>query len=378
MSRLHLIRRVIVDVALALVFGFMAYESVHTSSIGVLLPAAGPAIAIASGIALLFRRYYPLPVLTVVLLADIAVGTTFPGLLAMYTVVDRYGNRMVTWLSTVATIVVLLVPWAPGWTGSLLAPRAAVLVPLMLASVALGLWTNQRRQTLEGLRERAEQAERERDLLAAAAVEAERIRIARELHDIVAHRISQVTVLAGALEVSADGKSAEMAGTIRETGTKALNEMRELLGVLRDSDVHVPLRPAPDLAAVRELLDEAVASGQRLEIELPEPLPEVPGPVGRAVYRLVQESLTNAAKHAAGAEVRVAMRVHGAALEVDVRNGRGDRIFVAAQGSGSGLVGMRERVVLAGGTLHAGPLATGGFAVHARLPLISAETEEVS
>lgn len=373
-----MIRRVIVDVVLALAFGFMGYESVHTSSIGILPAAAGPPIAIAAGFALLFRRYYPLPVLAAALLSDITVGATFPVLLAMYTVADRYGNRMSTWLTAVASMVVMALPWGPSWSGALLSNRAPIVIPFMLLPVLFGLWTNQRRQTLEGLRERAEQAERERDLLAAAAVEAERIRIARELHDIVAHRISQVTVLAGALEVSADGKPAEIAGTIRETGTKALNEMRELLGVLRDSDVHVPLRPAPDLAAVRELLDEAVTSGQRLEIELPEPLPEVSGPIGRAVYRLIQESLTNAAKHAAGAEVRVALRVHGAALEVDVRNGRGDRTFVAAQGSGSGLVGMRERIVLAGGTLHAGPLATGGFAVHARLPLISGATEEVS
>ncbi|QOW36178.1 hypothetical protein KP696_00095 [Nocardia seriolae] len=248
---------------------------------------------------------------------------------------------------------------------------------------------NQRAETLAALRERAEQAERERDLLAAAAVEAERLRIAGELHDIVAHRISQITVLAGALEVSAEGKPAEIAGTIRTTGSRALTEMRELLGLLRSAEdapaqgdssaagsvgtgtggEHAPLRPAPDLGAIAELVAHAVAAGQRIDLTLPDPLPETSGPVGRAAYRIVQEALTNAAKHAAGAEVRAALTVVDGVLNVDVRNGRGEHTPLAAQGSGFGLLGMRKRVELAGGSLHSGPLAGGGYVVHATFPL---------
>ncbi|QLY30344.1 sensor histidine kinase [Nocardia huaxiensis] len=369
MSR-HRIRTVILDVVLALAFGLFAVDQVNGSPIGVLPAAWGPPLAVAAGAALLFRRSAPIPVLVACVLADIAAGANLPSALALYTVANRYGNTARTWVSTIASMVAGAVPWGV-WTKYQLTNSAPISVLFFLVPALLGLWINQRRQVLTGLRERAEQAERERDLRAAAAVEAERLRIASELHDIVAHRISQVTVLAGALEVSADGKPAEIAGTIRDTGARALAEMRELLGVLRTD---APLRPAPDLAAVRELVSDAVTAGQRIELVAPEQLPEVTGPVGRAVYRLVQEALTNAAKHAAGAVVRVQISA-GDTVEVDVRNGAGERTTLAAEGSGFGLMGMRDRVELAGGTLHSGPLATGGFVIHASFPSRSHEQQ---
>ncbi|MFC9999743.1 histidine kinase [Nocardia sp. NPDC127526] len=461
MSRPQRIRRLILDVLLALFSGFMAFDEVQRTSIGLLPAAAGPPLAIVAGAALLFRRNRPLPVLAFTVAADILVGSTWPMLLAMYTVANRYGNRTRTWLATAATIVVAVIPWGTSTTPSLFFNRGTIILLLILVPTLIGLWTNQRAQTLDSLRERAEQAERERDLLAAAAVEAERLRIAREMHDIVAHRISQITVLAGALEVSSTGKPADMAGTIRETGAHALAEMRELLGVLRQSDAEAgrtpetslprvedrgagerartgaqpaaaepskvaqqatedistgtgsvdrsvggrqagadrsgaarperardagpdavrpetsaagaderaPLRPTPNLAAIAELVENAVAAGQLVDVSLPAQLPAVPGAVGRAAYRVVQEALTNATKHAAGAEVRVSVVARADSLEVDVRNGPGERTALAAQGSGFGLVGMRERVELAGGALHSGCTPSGGFAVHASFPL---------
>ncbi|GAB4583959.1 sensor histidine kinase [Nocardia sp. IFM 10818] len=460
MSRPQRIRRLILDVLLALFFGFMAFGDVQRTSIGLLPAAAGPPLAIVAGAALLFRRNRPLPVLAVTVAADILVGATWPMLLAMYTVANRYGNRTRTWLATAAAIGVAVIPWGTSTTPSLFLHRGTIILLLILVPTLIGLWTNQRAQTLDSLRERAEQAERERDLLAAAAVEAERLRIAREMHDIVAHRISQITVLAGALEVSSTGKPADMAGTIRETGAHALAEMRELLGVLRQSDAEAgrtpetslprvdhrgagerartggaqpaaaerskvaqqstedtgtgsvdrsvgrqpvgadrsgatrperardagpgavrpetsavgaderaPLRPTPNLAAIAELVEKAVAAGQLVDASLPAQLPAVPGAVGRAAYRVVQEALTNATKHAAGAEVRVSVVARADSLEVDVRNGPGERTALAAQGSGFGLVGMRERVELAGGALHSGRTPSGGFAVHASFPL---------
>lgn len=489
-------RSVIVDGLLALVFGLIAVGEVGTTPVGLLPAAAGIPVAIVVGIALLFRRRRTIPVLIVALLGSVLVGAVFPVLLAMYTLANRYGNRTTTWLYSALGWIAITLPWGKTWSLLGIAGHLFFMLLFLLVPVLLGLWTNQRAQVLTGLRERAEQAERERDLRAAAAVEAERIRIARELHDIVAHRISQITVLAGALEVSADGRPAEIAGTIRETGARALSEMRELLGVLRQdadlpggqpdsrddvpwggiedstvdptgsadsgiaahpagrtrwlpvrwrwwasrsraarsaseeasaaqvhpngparpadstgrfdsaaavgsatsagsvgsagpaaagsagsaapamprrwgprSDERVPLRPAPDLHAIAELVAEAVEAGQRVDVAIAEPLPEVSGAIGRAVYRIVQEALTNAGKHAAGAEVRVRVGVRDDVLEVDVRNPRGERAAVAAQGSGFGLIGMRERVELAGGTLHSGPLSSGGFAVHAVFPL---------
>ncbi|WP_067539115.1 sensor histidine kinase [Nocardia crassostreae] len=392
MSRAQRIRRLILDVALALLFGFIAFDGVQGSSVGLLPAAAGPPLAIAAGAALLFRRYRPLPVLAVTVAAEVLVGATWPMLLAVFSVADRYGNRTRTWVATAITVVAATIPWGLSMsTRDLLINRGPITLLLVLVPALIGLWTNQRAQTLASLRDRADQAERERDLLAAAAVEAERLRIAREMHDIVAHRISQITVLAGALEVSADGKPAEMANTIRETGVQALTEMRELLGVLRQTDApagpppptpvksagalpdraddRAPLRPAPTLSAITELVDSAVAAGQRVDVSIPARLPAVPGVVGRAAYRVVQEALTNATKHAAGAEARVAVTVRGDSLEVDVRNGPGEPGALAAQGSGFGLVGMRERVELAGGALHSGALPSGGFVVHASFPL---------
>lgn len=366
------------DVVLAALFGSIALSEVHTSPIGLLPAAAGPYVAVAVALSLVFRRYRPLPVLAAAVLGEVLVGAVAPLLLAVFTVADRNGNRRRTWFGALAALIAVAVPWGQGTTPSLFLARTGLLAVVLAVPLLLGLWTSQRAETIAALRERAEQAERERDLRATAAVEAERLRIAGELHDIVAHRISQITVLAGALEVSADGKPAEIAATIRTTGSRALTEMRELLGILREpaeavaqenSVERVPLRPAPDLGSIPELVAEAVAAGQTVDLTMPVELPEVTGPVGRAAYRIVQEALTNAAKHAAGAEVRAALTVVDGVLDVDVRNGRGDHTPLAAQGSGFGLLGMRKRVELAGGSLHSGPLAGGGYVVHATFPL---------
>lgn len=378
-SRSHRIRTAILDALLALGFGWLALHDVRTSAIGLAPAAVGPAFAVLAGLALMVRRRFPIPVLAITALAEIAAGASAPMVLGVYTVANRFGNRAVTWWCGAGALVVAVVPWGPPPDSTALL-RAPVVAVLLAFPFLLGLWVNQRRELVTGLRERAEQAERERDLRAAAAVEAERIRIARELHDIVAHRISQITVQAGALEVSTDGRPAEIAATIRATGVRALDEMREMLGVLRSDTGSVadpdgpsadraPVRPAPDLAAVTELLDAAVAAGHRVRLRVPDPLPEVPGPVGRAVHRLVQEALTNAAKHAAGAEVRVTIGWRAGVLDVDVRNGPGRVGALAAHGSGFGLVGMRERVELAGGTLRCTAMPSGGFVVYARFPV---------
>lgn len=364
----------VLDVVLAVLFGVAAIHDARISAVGLLPAAAGPCVAAGAAIALLGRRRWPISVLALTVLAQMLVGATWPMLPALFTVADRYGNRRRTWWAAAGALAVAAVPWGPAWSITWMIDHAPFDLALPTAALLLGLSLHQRRQLITGLRERAEQAERERDLRAAAAVEAERLHIARELHDIVAHRISQITVLAGALEVSAHGQVAESAAVIRRTGAQALNEMRDMLGVLRwnshsGGSEQAALRPAPDLSAIVELVDAAVAAGQRVDVLVPPELPAVTGPVARAAYRLVQESLTNAAKHAAGAAVRISLTVHDNDFEVDVRNGPGDRSPIAAHGSGFGLAGMCERVELAGGTLHSAPLATGGFRVHARFPM---------
>jgi signal transduction histidine kinase len=197
----------------------------------------------------------------------------------------------------------------------------------------------------------------------------ERSRIAREMHDVVAHGLSVIVVQADGARYAA-AKDPEVAvgtlETISATGREALTEMRRLLGLLRKGDTGVA--PQPGLDDVRHLVDEARASGMRVAADLPEPAPDVPDGVGLAAYRIVQEALTNARKHAgpdAAVEVRVAVDRD---VAIDVRDdGRG--AAARGDGRGLGLVGMRERAAVHGGTLEAGPAPGGGFAVSARLPL---------
>ncbi|GMA23033.1 two-component sensor histidine kinase [Luteimicrobium album] len=243
-------------------------------------------------------------------------------------------------------------------------------VVVTAAFVVWGLYVGSRRELLWSLRDRADQAERQQELQVERARALERERIAREMHDVLAHRISLISMHAGALAYRTDlppERVHETAALISSTSHEALVELREVLGVLRESE---PTRPQPTLADLRELADEATAAGVRvlLDVDVPDG-PAVPDRIGRTVYRLVQEGLTNARKHAPGSPVTVA--VGGAPdgwLRVVVRNGRnGLADPTAATGAGLGLVGMRERVELAGGRLEVRE-DPGAFVLEAWLP----------
>lgn len=359
----------LVDVGLAVLGGLSVPLLAATTAIG-LLPGstAAPVVGVVVGLALLAHRRLPLLAVIASLASFALVGAAVPVSIAGLTAASAWGNRWPTWAATASAVGVLMAPWgvpagdADPWFGVVYG-CAFVGLP-----VVFGLWIAQRRELFAALRERAEQAERERDLRAGGAVADERARIARELHDVVAHRVSQITVQAGALAVSADGIAADVAEAIRGTSATALEEMRELLGVLRRDDGAVPLHPAPTLAGLRTLVDGASAAGQRVRANLPYQPPSVDGSTERAVYRVVQEALTNAGKHARCATVDVEVLVEPGRLIVRVRNGPGERAPGVA-GSGYGLVGMGERVTLAGGTLTTGALAGGGFMVLAEFPL---------
>ncbi|MFI9508567.1 sensor histidine kinase [Nocardia sp. NPDC052566] len=354
-----------VDLVLAGAAAYLGYMQALQSPIGVAPVAVASFVACAAGLALLVRRRYPFVAFAVASAAMVLNGMLVPALLVVFTLAWRNGNRRSTWIGVVVTIVLVLVPWG----GPMTAPTGLVVVVAFCLAVTpalFGLWLAQRRELFDSLRERAEQAERERDLRAATAVTQERAHIARELHDVVAHRISQITVQAGALEVTSDGVAATSAAAIRTTAAAALAEMREMLGVLR-ADGEAPLHPAPSLDGVRDLMDGAIAHGERLRVSLPDTMPQVPGAVGRAVYRLIQESLTNAAKHAAGAEIWVRVAVSDTALTVLVRNDPG--ASRADSGGGLGLIGMRERVEQAGGALTTAAEPGGGFRVAATFEL---------
>jgi signal transduction histidine kinase len=198
----------------------------------------------------------------------------------------------------------------------------------------------------------------------------ERARIAHDMHDVVAHRVSLMVLHAGALEVNTtDDKAAATAALIRTTGREALAQLRDVLGVLKSGDQAVldRLRPLPTLSELDSLLDQSRSAGipvTRVDDGEPRELPVV---VQHAAYRVVQESLTNVHKHAGQAVTKVVLRYLPAALEVSVANAVTGRPPEPLPGGGLGLVGLRERVEVLGGEFDAGPVP-GGFAVTARLP----------
>jgi signal transduction histidine kinase len=230
-------------------------------------------------------------------------------------------------------------------------------VVVTVAIVAFGMYIGSRRELIRTLRERARQAEAEQELRVGQARSAERERIAREMHDVLAHRISLVTMHAGALAYRTDlppEQVRETAELIQTKAHEALADLRQVLGMLRGED-GVPDRPQPTLPDLATLMDEARTSGMVVDFHDLLPAGRLPSEqVGRTVYRIVQEALTNARKHAAGTHVSVTVSgepdrgvtvMVGNAKPVGRLNGR------SSPGSGLGLVGLRERAALTGGTL---------------------------
>ena len=210
---------------------------------------------------------------------------------------------------------------------------------------------------------------------ARAAVGEERARIARELHDVVTHHVNLVVLQAMAASGVLDRdpeRVREPLQVIERSGREALTEMRRLLGVLRDEDAERPLGPQPGVADVEGLVGSARTAGIAVDLAVSGQPRRLPAGLALTVYRIVQEALTNAARHAVGAHVGVSLRYEPDAVEVAiVDDGRADPAHVrdALPSGGRGLLGMRERVAVFAGTLEAGPSPDGGFAVHARLPV---------
>jgi signal transduction histidine kinase len=206
--------------------------------------------------------------------------------------------------------------------------------------------------------------------LAAEAVTAERERIARELHDVVAHSLSIVAVQTGAAEelIAINPELARQhVAAARRTAREALTEMRHVLDVQRDPDISAELSPQPTLERVKELVDEVRAAGLPVTLTVEGVRGEVPAGIDLAGFRIVQEALTNVLRHAGAADTEVRVGYAERWIDVEVRNAAGPLSGAETSGSGRGLVGMRERIRLYGGTVSAAPEA-GGFAVRARLP----------
>ncbi|MFC7532847.1 sensor histidine kinase [Actinoplanes sp. GCM10030250] len=234
---------------------------------------------------------------------------------------------------------------------------------VMVVIVALwGMLVRSRRQLIVSWRERAERAESEQQLRIAQARVLERTRIAREMHDVLAHRISLLSLHAGALEYRPDAPAAEIAGAaavVRESAHQALQDLRAVIGVLRDGqseETGPPERPQPTLTALPALADESRSAGIKVRLEVTADSEAAPVATARAAYRIIQEGLTNVRKHAPGAVVRVAVGgAPGEGLTIEIRNPLPLTAPAAPiPGTGVGLIGLAERATLAGGRLSHG------------------------
>ena len=258
-----------------------------------------------------------------------------------------------------------------GWLGG---PNATMW-PELLAAGAVGAYVAARRQWLAAESDRAARAEQAREDETRRRVDAERMRIARELHDVVAHSMAMINVQATAasMQLADDPASAaEAIQAIRSASKSGLRELRAILDVLRLVNGGSPAVPVPDLRAIAALAEATSAAGTPTTLEVAEPAVPLPPPVALAAYRIVQESLTNVVRHAGRVAATVTLRHDGGYLDVEVANEGGAGPAAFRDGAGAGLAGMRERAAALGGTLDAGPRPGGGFAVRARLPLAAA------
>jgi len=243
----------------------------------------------------------------------------------------------------------------------------------LLASLMLGATTRGRRAYLEEVEQRALEAERGREDEARRRAREERIRIARELHDVLAHRISMISVQSGvgAHLIDRDPDQARSALiAVNQASKEALQELRATLGLLRQVDDPEPRSPAPGLAHIEGVIASTSAAGLDVRLEVSGEPRVLPTGVDLAAYRIIQESLTNVLRHARAATARIAIVYQPADVVIQVDDdGRGMDDHGPLGGGGNGLLGMRERATALGGELEAGPLGDRGFRVRARLPL---------
>jgi signal transduction histidine kinase len=330
-------------------------------------------LALVGPLALIGARRFPGPVVAIVALAA-ALDVLFadhpgpPYLALAFAVIGAIvrGARIWAWASVgaywIATVTVVLVTGRVDWTPI----RVALTTLGLLLVLAIGEGIAARRRRFAEYRQRASQRRQ-------TAEQAERVRIGRELHDVIAHSLSQINVQAGVglhLMDTQPEKAREALANIKETSKTSLDEVRSVLGLLRSSDVdgsgEVPLVPQPDLDRLKLL---ATGTGS-IRVELDDRLEhrDIPMPVQSAVFRIVQESITNTVRHAEGAAlVTVVLEREGDAVRVRIDDdGTGSR---DSSDDGRGLLGMHERAELLGGTLEAGPRAGAGFRVDALLPL---------
>ncbi|HWC12276.1 MAG TPA: histidine kinase [Acidimicrobiales bacterium] len=351
-------------------------------------PLAYATMAVA-GASLALRRRFPRAVLAVITVAlVIYTRRAYPGgpvyltmVAPLYTLAAQAKARREALVPAAVAVAVTIVggtvalPQDIEWTW-----HAAVFPGWAAAALFLGEAAGSRRAYLAGLEERARYLEETREEEARRRVAEERLRIARDLHDMIAHSIATINLQSGVaahvLERRPD-QAGEALEAIRRTSGAALQELRATLDLLRSpgepGDAGAPRTPTPALARVEDLAATAAEAGLPVHVERDGTPTELPATVDVAGYRIVQESITNVMRHAGATQARVVIRRTDDAVDIEVTDdGRGAAAGPAGNGEGHGIAGMRERAALVGGTLEAGPKPGGGYRVRAHLPVGSA------
>ncbi|MBB5789235.1 sensor histidine kinase [Jiangella mangrovi] len=366
---------------IAILIGLMTYDSAMQTDPPEIVQLADLVVGALACLSLWWRRRWPVQLAVVVALLAIGVSSAAgAGVVLLFTVAVH--RRWAVAAAVAAVNFGTALAFYAVYPDPVLAFRWTVLLSAsVVAAVTLwGMLVRSRRQLVLSLRERAYQAEAEAALRVERARHLERERIAREMHDVLAHRISLLSVHAGALEYRPDAPRADVAnaaGVIRASAHQALQDLREIIGVLRaPSSDDDPDRPQPTLAQLPALVEESRQAGMRVSVvdQLNADGAEPPPAIARCAYRVVQEALTNVRKHARGTGVCVTLTGGpGGGLAVEVRNrmpvGSDARATTSEiPGTGTGLIGLAERVELAGGMLEHGITRDGDFRVHAWLP----------
>jgi signal transduction histidine kinase len=381
-------RALVIDVLLALgiglaqVLGVLLSERVGRSAGWRDPDALAYLLLVGGAAALLLRRRWPLPVLAVTLACGLAYAArTYPE-----------GPSQLAVFPALWTVALTL-PRRRAWLAAAVAAVAAASAELFLygdtmfdgeplyaaVTVLAAMWWGEavraRRAYVAELRDRAERAERTREEEARRRVDEERLRIARELHDVVSHTIGVISVQAGVaahLLHRRPDKAADSLAAIRQASDEALGELHAMLGVLRQGDGdggRAPLAPAPGLAELDALVAQAAGAGIEVKVAVEGEPRRLPSAVDLAAYRVVQESLTNVVRHAGASQAEITVTHLDDRVVVEVLDDGAAPAGNGAVGSGQGIPGMRERARALGGSLEAGPRPGGGFRVQASLPV---------
>jgi signal transduction histidine kinase len=340
-------------------------------------PVVAYSLVLIACLVLIWRRQHPWityavslgTVLIYVGLGYVYGAVVIAPIIALYNLATTIRPRHTAWLGLITFVVF----GATALAGPFQLGIVTIVAFEIVAAIALGIAVGNHQAYIAAVEERAEHAERTRQREARRMVEAERLRIARELHDVVAHTISMINIqsrVATQVIHHPPPEGAQALQAITESSGEALRELRGILGLLRQPDDVDQTAPAPGLGQLEALVESTRQAGLPTTLVITGDNRHVPPSVDIAAYRIVQESLTNALRHAGPANATVSLEYRAADLTVTITDtGTNSAPTSATDGTGHGIIGMRERAHAVGGTLCAGPRHDGGFQVAARLPL---------